>query len=1245
MFTPRSSLNHLLLVLLLLSLRLDAKVTSFPLAPRSQSNGTTLFEKLPADQTGLKHVNGIDTKHPYKYVYVGGYACGGLAIGDVDGDGLQDIFAAGGSGKNTLYLQKKGTSLRFADATSKVPGLDGGDLWAAGAALADIDADGDLDLYICHFDAPNQLYLNDTQVPGEPIFTESAGPLGLAIKDASFMPSFCDYDNDGDLDLFVLGYQYRDPKGRPKRVADASGEVLVADDQGFLVQKRNGKYEVRPGSEKYYAMTKDEFGKPKFGSAGRPDYLMRNDGGKFTNVSAKAGITGIGVGNSATWFDSDADGDLDLYIANDFKVADQFFRNNGDGTFKDVVKDVVPHTAWFSMGSDVGDLNNDGLLDLIVTDMAGTTHYRSKVSMGEMSNNADFLRLADPQQYMRNAVYVNTGTPRFMEAAYLTGLANTDWTWAVKLADYDNDGRVDAFFTNGSARMFNHSDFSTKTGDRVGKTEWDLWESFDERHEENLAFQNQGDLKFKNVSANWGVSSPTMSYACAHGDLDNDGDLDLLVADLNQPIAIYQNHSRGNSLQLRLQGANKNRHGLGARVEARVGPRKQALALMPTTGFLSNNDSYLHLGLGEASVADEIAIHWPGGGRQVLKDLAAGKIHHVVQDSNAKPEAPEPPNPLFATMSSMPALKHLEKDYDDFARQPLLPNKHSQLGPGMAIGDIDGDGDDDFYLGRSRGGRRAIYTNAGGGRMTVQSMAPFQGEEIYEDLGALFFDADRDGDQDLYVVSGGVEGEPGDACFQDRLYVNGGKGNFTKSIGALPKLADSGGVVVAGDIDRDGDLDLFVGGRVIPGKYPETPASRLLVNQSVEGQPRFVDETTARAPNLSSTGLVTGAVWSDANADGWLDLLVTHEWGPVKYYQNQQGQLVEKTKEAGLADRLGWWNGIASGDVDGDGDLDYLATNFGLNTKYKASKEKPERLYYGDFDNTGNPHLVEAKSEKGLWVPRRGLSCSSHAMPFVREKMGTFHNFGMASLQELYTTPKLDSALRMEANTLESGWFINQGTDKKTGAPRFNFQALPRLCQVAPGFGAVVTDLDGDGDTDAFMAQNFHGPQVETGRMDGGLSLWLRGNGNGQFAATGPRESGISVRGDAAGASLVDFNQDNCPDLLVSVNNGIMEAYDNRARQMTKNRFIKVQMKGPPGNPTCVGARVRLRFADEAANPAQLAEMQAGGGYLSQSTAAVFFGCGQKAKAVALEVVWPDGKAIRYKLTQSAGAVTVPMPE
>ena len=789
--------------------------------------------------------------------------------------------------------------------------------------------------------------------------------------------------------------------------------------------------------------------------------------------------------------------------------------------------------------------------------------------------------------------------------------------------------------------MFNHSDYSHSQAEQEGKTEWDLWESLDERHEENLAFQNQGDLKFKNVSQAWGLGAPSMSYACAHGDLDNDGDLDLLIADLNQPIAIYQNHSQGQSVQVRLQGSGGNRHGIGARVRATVGGRIQAMELMPTTGFLSNNDPYIHIGLGEASKIDELAIHWPGGGRQVVRDLAGGKVHVIAQDTEAESLEETPVNGLFGVSRKVPAIQHTETEYDDFARQPLLPNKHSQLGPGMAIGDVDGDGDDDFYMGRGRGGRRAIYTNDGGGALVVKGIAPFEGEEAYEDLAALFVDADRDGDQDLYVVSGGVEGEPGEAQFQDRLYVNDGKGNFSKSADALPKAFDSGSVVVAGDVDRDGDLDLFVGGRVIPGAYPLTPVSRLLVNESKPGIPKFVDQTDALAPGLSATGLVTSALWSDANGDGWLDLLVTQEWGPVKLYQNTGGKLTDRTSAAGLADALGWWNGIAAGDMDGDGDLDYLATNFGLNTKYKATREKPELLFYGEFDGTGKAHLIEAKYENDICVPRRGLSCSSHAMPFVRERLRTFHNFGIASLEEIYAKPKLNEALRFEANTLESGWWINEGVSGDSLIPKFVFQPLPRIAQIAPGFGTVLTDFDGDGTIDIFMAQNFFSPQVETGHMDGGLSMWLRGRGEREFEAVGPKESGISIRGDAKGASIVDFNEDSRPDLLVSVNAGVLEAVDNRARSLNKNRFVKVRLKGPAGNPTCVGARVRLHFKD---GSAQLAEMQAGGGYLSQSTAALFFGCGETAQPAGLQVYWPDGRESRYKLDQAEGVVTIPMP-
>ncbi len=1215
---------------------LTGEVESQPLQPRSAGNGKTLFEKLSPEHTGLRHVNPILTDHPLRRQYVGGYACGGLAIGDIDGDGWQDIFAVGGPVANALYLQRHDQvstkQLRFQDVTAKVPGLDGGDLWGAGAAFVDIDGDDDLDLFICNYDAPNQFFINETIEPGKPVLIEKAKEMGIQFVDASFMPHFVDYDRDGDLDLFILGYQYRDPKGRPRNPP---------------YYEENGQYFLKEGADQYYGIIKDPKGNPLFTNVGRPDYLLRNDGGRFKDVTKEAGIDGVGVGNSAVWFDYNNDRYPDLYIANDFKLPDQFYVNNGDGTFTDRVKEAMPHITWFSMGSDVADLDQDGRLDLLVSDMAGTTHYRSKVSMGEMSTNSDFLKYSDPQQYMRNALFLSTESPRFLEAAYLAGLANTDWTWAVKLGDYDNDGMVDVFFTNGSARMFNHSDLSPDKEEWYGKTEWDVWADSGERHEENLAFQNTGNLKFKNVSEKWGLGEPSMSYSCAHGDLDNDGDLDLVVADLNQPIAVYQNQAQdGNRVRLRLKSAKGNRDGLGALVTLESGGKRHVRQIMPMTGFLSCNEPYLHIGLGKAATIEKLTVDWPSGARQILTNLNANHLY-VIHEAGEKAGPKRYGHPLFATSRTVPAIQHREREYDDYARQPLLPYQHSQLGPGMALGDVDGDGDDDFYMCRAAGTRRAVYINEGKGQLKVRDIGPFAGAEELEDMAALFFDADTDGDEDLYVVSGGVECDPGDPLLQDRLYINDGKGNFSKASLSLPNF--SGSVAAAGDVDRDGDLDLFVGGRVIPGQYPVTPASALLINESRPGQLKFSDQSVTVAPGLNQTGLVTSALWSDADGDGWLDLLVTHEWGPLKIYHNEPAgsagrKLIDRTKESGVSKILGWWSGIAGGDIDRDGDIDYLVTNFGLNTKYKASMDKPELLFYGDMDGTGKPHLIEAKFENDICYPRRGLSCSSHAMPLVRKQMKTFHNFGMASLQELYTPKRLQESLRFEANTLETGWFKNEGKDAK-GNVRFQFRPLPRMAQIAPSFGALLTDFDGNGYLDAFLAQNFHAPQVETGHMDGGLSMWLAGGPHGSFAPTGPRTSGISIRGDAMGASVTDFNRDGRPDILVSVNNGDLQAYDNYAKVLTKNRFLQIELRGRPGNPGAVGARVKLRFEDSARHSTQVAEVYAGGSYLSQSTRALFFGFPPEAKPTAIDVHWPNGKATRSTVTRPEGRTVISMPE
>ncbi len=1212
-----------------------------------------LFELLPPAHTGIDFVQPIETDHPRKYLYVGGYASPGIAIGDLNGDGLQDVFVTGGPVKNRLYLQTGDPSsvgsLHFRDATEEAE-VDGRDDWGAGVTMVDIDNDGDLDIYVCNYDSPNKLFINETTSPESVRFVESAQEFGLDLVDASFVSAFCDYDLDGDLDVLVGGYQYVNPAGRPGKLP---------------VVKQGERYMVLPEYQKYYGIVRGIGGGQVFTNVGRRDYLLENiaansrDGRvRFKDVTKRAGIEGLGVGNSVLWWDYNGDGLPDIYIGNDFKVADQLYRNNGDGTFTDVIRDTFPHTTWFSMGSEAGDVNNDGLIDLFVTDMAGTTHYRSKVTMGEMSNNRDFLKSANPRQYMRNALLVNTGTPRFLEAAYMAGLANSDWSWAAKLADLDNDGWLDVFISNGAARMFNHSDRQITDQQRIGKTQWELWEDTPTRLEENLAFRNLGDLQFEDVSAKWGLKKKGMSYATAYGDLDNDGDLDLVVANLEEPVSVYRNRSReGHRLRVRLVGTRSNRSGLGAIVRIKTAQGQQMRQMMPTMGFMSCNEPIVHFGLGAEDRAAELSVSWPSGILQVFQDLKADQVYTITEPSiDAGPRLVENQvdagTPMFLPSRVFPALRHVEKEFDDYARQPLLPYAHSQLGPGLAMGDVDDDGDLDFYLGRAKGTRRAVYDNLGKGRLGLKTL--FESDSDYEDMGALFFDADRDGDRDLYVVSGGVECEPDDPILRDRLYLNDGAGKFTRARDTvLPDLRDSGSVVCAADYDRDGDLDLFLGGRVIPGKYPVTPNSRLLQNQSRPGAPLMADVTTSTAPELLETGLVTSAVWSDADGDGWADLLVTHEWGPVKYFRNEASpsgstsarQLVDRTAEAHLRDRLGWWNGIAARDLDNDGDVDYVVTNFGLNTTYHASDEKPELLYYGNFDDSGKPQLLEAKYEEDKCFPRRGLSCSSEAMPFVREKMQTFHNFGLATLQDIYTEDKLSQSLRLSANTLESGVLINLGpTNETSSVPQFRFQPLPRLAQISPSFGVTIGDFDADGLPDCFLAQNFFSPQVETGRMDSGLSLVLRGRGVNdqgelQFEPVWPRQSGILVPGDAKACSLVDFNEDGWSDLLVTVNSGPIEAFE--AQPHTANQLFRVKLIGAPGNLDCVGAVVTVQF--EGNHPSQTCEVCAGGGYLSQSSSVLSFGCGES-RPIHVQVRWPHGKTTMHAVDMGKKQIAIRQP-
>jgi hypothetical protein len=1077
--------------------------------------GKTLFTEISPDESGMNFVNPIDKKHPTKRLYLGAFACGGVAIGDLDGDGIHDIFLTSGPRRNRLY---RGLGeMKFEDVTGSAK-VSGGGEWTSGATLVDIDADGDLDIHVCNYDAPNALFIND----GSGVFSEKAAEFGLAVSDASLMASFCDYDLDGDLDCFLLTRDFKRDGGRPEK---------------HPVVKTADGYELAPGYEKYYRIVNKGGGNWAYVNAGREDYLLKNEGGKFVDVSKVSGISGRDRGNSATWWDYDNDGLPDLYVGNDFKDADRLYRNQGDGTFKDVISSVAPHTPWFSMGADFADLDGDGREDLLVADMAGTNHFSSKTSMGEIGSIRPFLVSAVPRQYMHNVLYLNQDSGLLLDGSFMAGLAKSDWSWAVKTCDFDLDGLPDVFFTNGVSRSFNDSDIQRTMDDYIGKTEWEFYESMEPRREINLALVNRGGLSFEKISEEWGLDHLGMSYAAATGDLDGDGDPDLVVASLDEPVKIYRNDAAKvkRRIAVRLVGAEGNRAGLGARVTVRVGGKTQVRTLRPATGFLSSNAPEIYFGTGEAEEVEELTVIWQRGTTQVLSGLKAGQTHTIKEPASTPPtwQPRKRERPMFAELRSpsLAAVAPIERPFDDYARQPLLAYQHSMFGPGMAWADVDGDGDQDFYLCRPAGQAGEVSLAQSPGVFGSKPDQPFDEHSEAEDLASLFFDADCDGKLDLYVVSGGVEGEPGNLNLKDRLYLGNGDGTFKKAPdGALPNLRDSGSCVVSLDFDEDGDLDLFVGSRVIPGQYPETSSSRLLRNDSSPGAPKFVD-VTPTVPGLEKVGLVTAALASDANGDGRDDLLLSCEWGPVRLFLSRDDTFEEKT-DTGIVDRLGWWNGLAGADLDGDGDTDYVVTNQGLNTPYKASPESPELLYYGVMDESGKPHIIEAKFEGKTLYPRRGLSCSSGAMPALRTRLKTFNKFATSSLSDLYSDARLKNARRFEANYLETSVLINDGKGS------FTMNPLPRWAQLSRSNCVLLEDIDGDGKVDCFLGQNFYGAQPEIGHFDMGSSLFLKGLGDGNFEPILPVRSGIQIPGAVMSLNAVDLNGDGRKEIIYGVNRG-----------------------------------------------------------------------------------------------------------
>lgn len=1171
-----------------------------------------LFQAHPPERTGIHFANQLQPPHEKFYLTNGS----GVALGDIDDDGLVDIFLCGADVDNRLYRQV--APFQFEDITDKA-GVGGGDSIGAGAAMADIDNDGDLDIYVCTYLDENQLFINR----GDGTFIESGYKWNLNYNGPTTMAAFGDYDRDGDLDVYLLN-------NRKFRIEE--------EDYKSQIKIKDGKAQIP--KHMFFLMN------GHLCRNGMKDLLLRNDGSEFTIVNKSAGIEGYGMGLSATWWDYNDDGWPDLWVANDLKSPDHLYRNNGDGSFTDVLPSMTSYMTWNSMGADFADFNRDGRFDFLATDMSATTHFKSKVNMGEMETEAWFLGSAEPRQLMRNCLFINNGTSRFMEVAFASGLASTDWTWSVKCRDFDNDGRTDVFVTNGMVNNANDSDWGIKWHKLVEAGKRDEARKLvpPQLHEANIAFRNEytpdggGSLDFANVSRSWGLDHVGISHGAAVGDLDRDGDLDIVVNNYGEPASIYENtESEANRVVVSVRGTTSNRFGIGSRVSIQTVSGIQTTILSLSRGYMSSDEPLIHFGLGNDAQIDTLKINWPSGLVQTLEELKANK-HYTITEPDGKADArPVHVRPilngLFADVAESNNLefRHQESDYDDFARELLLPNRLSTFGPGIAWGDADGDGDDDVYIGGAAGQSAELFRYEDG-QFSSTFGQPWQEDKASEDMGALWLDADSDGDLDLYVVSGGNECEPGDEMLRDRLYLNNGKGGFHKAPPEyLPDVADSGSVVAAGDYDHDGDLDLFVGSRLIPGRYPEAPASRLLKNESG----RFSQAAADDAPGLAEAGLVTGAVWADVNHDGWSDLLVTSEWGPIRLFVNEQGQFSERTNKSGLGGATGWWNGIAGGDIDADGDIDFVATNFGLNTKYGSpTPDKPLALYFRDFDDDGKLDIVEAKADKkhGM-LPVRGRSCSCAQLPHLKDKFPSFRQFASASLGDIYADRGLDEAGEYLCTELRSVVLWNDGNG------HFEIRPLPFLQQIAPAFGVAITDFDADGKLDIYTTHNFYGPQVETGRMSGGLGALLRGKGNQEFEWVRPAESGLVVPEDARAVAVCNLNGDNWPDLTIACSNGPLRVFRHVGNS---NRSLRVQLLGTRGNLRGVGARIGVT---DAGGKRQIVQVSSGSGYLAQSGSDVFLGLGSEKTPRELVVVWPDGKKSRQSISETDDFVSVLHPD
>ena len=1080
------------------------------MASFAQQAGGTLFTLLNEKTTGLSYLNEIkedDSLNVMRYEYL--YNGAGVGIADFNNDGLMDIFFSGNTGRNKLFLNDG--NFHFTDITRKA-NVKGNGTWSTGVCLADVNGDGLMDIYVCHsgkYNDPaqlsNELFINQGIKNGIPEFKEMAKEYGLdAPGTQSTQAVFFDYDHDGDLDMFLLNHS-------------------------------NHTYNPFLNTRKIRSIPNFDFGNRLF----RQD-RDANGNIHFTDVTLKAGIVNnaLNFGLSVTVSDVNGDGWPDIYTTSDYTEKDCFYINNRDGTFAESLEKSFNHISKYSMGSDISDYNNDGRPDVLTLDMLPEDNHRQKLLKGPDEYDQYHLLLDSGyyHQQMRNMLQLNegmdeTGTIRFSEIGQLAGVSNTDWSWSGLFADFDNDGWKDLFISNGYLRDFTDMDFlkytvadakieAAKQGHQNFQTV-DLVRRMPSNKLGNYVFRNSHDLSFTNMSAEWGLNKPSISNAAAYADLDNDGDLDLIVCNNNEPAMVYRNNEnelrKNHFIKLRLTGTGLNTKALGAKAILTTSDgMKQYQELYTVRGYQSSVAPELFFGFAQSLSIRQLLLIWPDGKQTLIRTPAPDQTLELKQSDAASTDenmpGTKPSKRIFEDISQQSGIsfRHHENDFVDFKDEVLLPYQLSKEGPALAKADVNGDQLEDVFIGGAIGEAGRLYLQTASGKFVAAASQPWTADSTSEEVNAIFFDADQDGDMDLYVVSGGNEYADQSPEYQDQLYINDGKGNFSRATNALPAMLSSKFAVAAADFDHDGDVDLFVGGRGVPGSYPLASRSYLLRNDSKNGQIHFTDVTAEMCKGLLVPGMVKAAVWADLNQNSYPDLLIAGDWMPVMLFQNDRGSLTDISAKSGLTHLNGMWGSITAADVNNDGKMDFILGNCGYNDQFKASPKQPMTMYVADFDDNGSIDPVICYYIQGKSYPMASRDELLDQINPLKRKYIKYKDYADATIDDIFPEEKLKQAKIYRCDELASGILYNQGNHQ------FSFKPFGLQGQFSKVFGALADDFDHDGITDILLAGNFYPYRTQLGQCDASLGVLYKGTGH-SFEAMDPASSGCYIGGDVRG--------------------------------------------------------------------------------------------------------------------------------